>query len=70
MISPCFKASDPQSFYEWLEQIDKVISLMDKDPINLPLQSLKAHSAEPAAHIHPLRYGTKLMNNYAAISAL
>ena len=32
-----FKAKDPQSFNEWLEQIDKFASLMNKDPYKLTL---------------------------------
>ena len=28
---PIFKAKDPQSFNKWLEQIEKVTSLMNKD---------------------------------------
>ena len=34
---PIFKAKDPQSFNEWLEQIDKSASLMNKDPYKLTL---------------------------------
>ena len=30
-----FKSKDPQSFYEWLEQIDKDASLTNKDPYKL-----------------------------------
>ena len=29
---PIFKAKDPQSFNDWLEQIDKVASLTNKGP--------------------------------------
>ena len=32
-----FKATDPQSFDEWLEQIDNVTSLKNKDPCKLTL---------------------------------
>ena len=34
---PIFKAKDLQSFDEWLEQIDKVTSLTNKDPYKLTL---------------------------------
>ena len=34
---PIFKAKDPQSFDEWLEQIDEVASLTNKDPYKLTL---------------------------------
>ena len=34
---PIFKTKDPQSFNEWLEQIDKVASLTNKDPYKLTL---------------------------------
>ena len=34
---PIFKAKDPQSFDEWLAQIDKVASLTNKDPYKLVL---------------------------------
>ena len=34
---PTFNAKDPQSFDEWLEQIDKVTSLTNKDPYKLTL---------------------------------
>ena len=56
---PIFKAKDPPSFDEWLEQIDKVTSLTSKAPINSPLQSLKALLAELSVNIHPLWDGTK-----------
>ena len=32
-----FKAKDPQSFDEWLEQIDKFVSLTNTDPYKLAL---------------------------------
>ena len=32
---PIFRAKDPQSFDGWLEQIDKVASLTNKDPYKL-----------------------------------
>ena len=34
---PIFKAKDPKSFDDWLEQIDKVASLTNKDPYKLAL---------------------------------
>ena len=34
---PIFKAKDPQSFDDWLEQINKVASLTNKDPYKLAL---------------------------------
>ena len=34
---PIFKAKDPQSFDVWLEQIDKVAALTNKDPYKLAL---------------------------------
>ena len=34
---PIFKANDPQSFYDWLEQIDKVAALTNKDLYKLTL---------------------------------
>ena len=34
---PSFKAKDPQSFNAWLEQIDKVVALTNKDPYKLVL---------------------------------
>ena len=43
---PIFKAKDPQSFNGWLEQIDKVTSLTNKDPYKLALASLSDHSAK------------------------
>ena len=69
-ISTYFKTKDPQSFDEWLEQIDKVASLMNKDPYRLPLQSLKSHSVGLSGHICPLRDGTKLKNNCSTISVV
>ena len=34
---PIFKAKDPQSFDDWLEQIDKVAFLTNKDSYKLAL---------------------------------
>ena len=34
---PIFKAKDPQSFDDWLEQIDKVASQTNKDPYKIAL---------------------------------
>ena len=34
---PIFKAEDPQSFDDWLEQSDKVALLTNKDPYKLVL---------------------------------
>ena len=34
---PVFKAKNPQSFDDWLDQIDKVASLTKKDPYKLAL---------------------------------
>ena len=34
---PIFKAKDPKSFDDWLEQIDKVTLLNTKDPYKLAL---------------------------------
>ena len=34
---PIFKAKDSKPVDEWLEQIDKVVSLMNKDPYKLNL---------------------------------
>ena len=36
-----FKAKDPQSFDEWLKQIDKVAALTNKDPYELALAKSK-----------------------------
>ena len=54
---PKFKVKDPQSFDEWLEQINKVTSLTNKDPYNF--ENLRDHSAELLVHIHPPWDGTK-----------
>ena len=35
---PVFQAKVPQSYDEWLEQIDKVTSLTNKDPYKLALE--------------------------------
>ena len=35
---PIFKAKDPQSFDDWLEQINKVASPTNKDPYRLALE--------------------------------
>ena len=40
---PIFKAKDPQSFDDWLEQVDKVASLTNKDPYKLTLA--KSHGS-------------------------
>ena len=37
MILSIFKAKDSQSFDDWLEQINKVASLTNKDPYTLAL---------------------------------
>ena len=34
---PVFKAKDPQSFDDWLEQVDKVATLTNKDTYKLAL---------------------------------
>ena len=34
---PIFEAKDPQSFDDWIEQIDKVASLTNKEPYRLTL---------------------------------
>ena len=34
---PIFKAKDPQSFDDWLEQINKVAALINKNPYKLAL---------------------------------
>ena len=34
---PTFKTKDPQSFDDWLEQINKVAELTNKDPYKLAL---------------------------------
>ena len=34
---PIFKAKDPQSFDDWVEQVDKVAALTNKDPYKLAL---------------------------------
>ena len=32
---PIFKAKDPQSFDDWLQQVNKVATLTNKDPYKL-----------------------------------
>ena len=34
---PIFKAKDPQSFDDWLQQVNKVAALTNKDPYKLAL---------------------------------
>ena len=34
---PIFKAKDPQSFDDWLEQVDKLAALTNKGPYKLSL---------------------------------
>ena len=67
---PKCKAKDPQSFNEWLQQIGRVTSLMNKDPYKYTLAKSQGSSAELSVHIHPLWNGTKLKNNYTTILAL
>ena len=38
---PIFKAKDPQSFDDWLEQIDKVVLLTNYNPYKLALANSK-----------------------------
>ena len=56
------KAKDPQSFDEWLEQIDKVASLTNKDPYKLALAKSQG-SFSRTIHSHPPWDGTKLKNS-------
>ena len=37
MTYPCLKPKTPQSFDDWFEQIDKVVSVTNKDPYKLAL---------------------------------
>ena len=39
---PMFKAKDPQSFNEWLDQIDKVAALVNNNPYKLALAKLQS----------------------------
>ena len=53
---PIFKSKDPKSFDGWLEQIDKVTSLMNKDPYKLTL--VKSHSSfSRTINSYPLTLG-------------
>ena len=38
---PMFKSKNPQFFDDWLEQVDKLAVLTNKDPYKLALQNLR-----------------------------
>ena len=50
---PVFKAKDPQSFDEWLDQIDKVTSLTNKDPYKLALAKSQGSSSKTISSYPP-----------------
>ena len=66
---PIFKAKDPQSFDDLLEQIDKVAALTNKNHISWHLHNTKDLSVEQLAHFNPLWDGAKLKNNCVIILA-
>ena len=63
-----FKAKDPQPFDEWLEQIDKVALLTNKDPYKLALAKSQGSFRRTISSSQPSWDGTKLKNSYATTS--
>ena len=49
---PMFKAKEPQSFDDWLVQINKVAAVTNNNPYKLTLAKSQAPLAKPSAHIH------------------
>ena len=50
---PIFKPKDPQSFDDWLEQIDKIALLTSKDPYKLPLAKSQESFSKTITHFCP-----------------
>ena len=51
---PIFKAKDPQSFDDWLEQIDKVASLTNNDSYKLALAKSKVSLSRTVSSFPPM----------------
>ena len=55
-----FRAMDPQSFDDWLEQVNKVTALINNDPYKLAHAKSQGSFSRTLAHFHPLWDGAKL----------
>ena len=51
---PMFKAKDPQSFNDWLEQIDKVAALTNNDPYKLVLAKSQGSFSKTISSYPPM----------------
>ena len=67
---PMFKAKDPQSCNDWLDQINKVVVLTSNGPYKLALAKSQGSVKKPSAHIHLHWIGRKLKIVYTTILAL
>ena len=61
--TPIFKAKDPQSFDYWLEQVDKVAALTNKDLYKLALAKSQGLFSRTISSLHPLWDAAKLKND-------
>ena len=64
-----FKAKDPQSFDDWLEQIDKVATLTKKDPYKLALAKYQGFLSTTISSFPPSMGWRKLKNDCIIILA-
>ena len=60
---PIFKAKDAQTFDDWLEQINKMAALTNKDPYKLALAISQGSFNRNISSFCPLWDGTKLKND-------
>ena len=69
---PIFKAKDPQSFNEWLEQIDKLASLKNKDLYKLTLVKSQGTFSRSISLYPPLlgwnKIKEKLYYNFGSVA--
>ena len=65
---PPFKAKDPQSFDDWLEQIDKVASLTNKNPYKLALAKSQGSFSRTISSFLSSMGWNKIQNGYTTIS--
>ena len=60
-----FKAKDPQSFNEWLDQTKKVTALTNNDPYKLALAKSQGSFSKTISLYPPTIGWTKLRSAYA-----
>ena len=65
-----FKAKHTQSFNEWLEQLDKVTSLTNKDPYRLGIAKSQGSFSRTISSYPPTLGWNKIKNDYTTILAL